>query len=494
MKYQPTIGLEIHLHLKTKSKMFCSCANDDLAKANTNICPVCTAQPGALPVINQQAIDWTALLGLALHSEIAPRFNFERKNYFYPDLPKGYQITSSSNPPCIGGYVQVGDRQIHLNHIHLEEDTGRLHHDTENKNTLVDLNRAGAPLVELVTEPEITSGAQAKAFCQELQLILRCLGIADADMEKGQMRCEVNVSLRPNSSKKLGTKVEVKNLNSFRAVERSIDYEIKRQTEILAAGQKVSQENRGWRDDQNQTVSQRVKEEAHDYRYFPEPDLPPITFDQDHYEKLRAKLPELPIQKRQRFITEYGFNPEDAYLLTTDLDLADYTEKVVSELQEWITSVEGVEGSATEIWDNNKKKIIKILSGWLTSSLFMLLNEAKIKIKDLKITPENLAELVTLAYQNKVNNLTGKKILKIMFDTGGDPSHIMEDHDLSQTSDSADLKQIIAKIIADNPKQLADYRAGKVVLFQYFVGQVMRQTKGTADPEIIHKLLKEKLD
>ncbi|MEK7139144.1 MAG: Asp-tRNA(Asn)/Glu-tRNA(Gln) amidotransferase subunit GatB, partial [Patescibacteria group bacterium] len=312
--YLPTIGMEIHFHLKTKSKMFCSCANEYLAAPNKNICPVCTAQPGALPVPNAQAIEWVGLIGLALGCKLASQFNFERKNYFYPDLPKGYQITSANQPPCLGGSIMVGSKKIRVNHVHLEEDTGSLKHSADGKSSLVDLNRAGAPLVELVSEADMVNGWEAKTFCQELQLILRTLGVADADMEKGQMRCEVNISVRPKGQSEWGTKVEIKNLNSFRTVEKAIDYEIERQSARLESGETVSQATRGWDEKKQQTVSQRTKESAHDYRYFPEPDIPPLTFDQDHFEQLQAQLPELPIAKRQRFEAEYGFTAEDARL------------------------------------------------------------------------------------------------------------------------------------------------------------------------------------
>jgi aspartyl-tRNA(Asn)/glutamyl-tRNA(Gln) amidotransferase subunit B len=494
LKYLPTIGLEIHVHLKTKSKMFCGCANQDLAETNTNICPVCTAQPGTLPVMNQQAIEWTRLLGLALDSEILPQFNFERKNYFYPDLPKGYQITSATNPPCKGGYLMVGEKKIRINHVHLEEDTGSLKHSADGKASLVDLNRAGTPLVELVTEPDMTNGWETKTFCQELQLLFRTLGIADADMEKGQMRCEVNISLHPEKQKELGTKVEIKNLNSFRAVERAIDYEIKRQTEALNKGEKIIQETRGWDENQQTTVSQRTKEESHDYRYFPEPDLPPITFSQKDYEKLLAQLPELPQKKRERFMTEYGFTAEDARLLTADKDLANFVEEVVSELKAWLISLETVEGSEEEIWEKNKNKLMRLLGGWLTSELFKLMNQSNILIKDLKITPENFAEFITLVYQNKVNSSAAQKILKVMFDQGSDPSQVMESENLGQLSDETELEKIVDLVIKNNPEQVTKYQNGKTNVFQFFVGLVMKESKGKANPEIVHKLLKSKLD
>ncbi|MBI5621889.1 Asp-tRNA(Asn)/Glu-tRNA(Gln) amidotransferase subunit GatB [Candidatus Falkowbacteria bacterium] len=498
MKYLPTIGMEIHLHLNTKSKMFCGCANTELAPPNTNICPICTAQPGALPVINRQAVEWTALLGLAVNGAIQPEFRFERKNYFYPDLPKGYQITSANHPPIVGGDIAVGGRKIRINHIHLEEDTGSLKHDSQGLPaaagrgqgvTLVDLNRSGAPLLELVSEADMTNGWEAKTFCQELQLIVRTLGIADADMEKGQMRCEVNISLRPDQQKEFGTKVEIKNLNSFRVVERSIDYEIERQGQLLDTGEKVTQETRGWDEKKQATVSQRTKESSHDYRYFPEPDLPPLTCDQTHYEKLQAQLPELPIAKRARFETEYGFTAEDARLLTADAPLASFTENTISELQAWLVSLETVEGNPEEIWDKNKKKLIKLLGGWLTSELFKLINEANASMAELKITPENFAEFITLVYQNKVNSTAAQKILRMMFERGSDPSDIMNQEDLAQLDDSAEIAKIITRVIAENPDNVAKYRSGKTNVLQFFVGQVMKETKGKANPEMVQKLL-----
>jgi len=493
MTYQPTIGLEIHLHLKTKSKMFCNCPNRYNPRPNEDICPVCTAQPGTLPVINKQAVEWTALLGLALNCKLAEQFNFERKNYFYPDLPKGYQITSASNPPCLGGYIKINNKKIRVNHIHLEEDTGRLQHSTDNKFSLVDLNRAGAPLVELVTEPDMTSGGQAKTFCQELQLILRTLNIADADMEKGQMRCEVNISLAPEKAKKLGTKVEIKNLNSFRAVERAIDYEIERQGKLLETDGKVVQETRGWDENKGTTVSQRSKEEAHDYRYFPEPDLPPVTFDQNYFEKLQAELPELPLAKRERFTSEYGFSTEDARLLSNDKDLANYVEEVISELKAWLISLESVEGSEEEIWEKNKKKLVKLVGGWLTNELFKLMNESGTPAAELKITPENFAEFITLVYQNKVNSTAAQKILKIMFARGSDPSDIMETENLGQMDSEDEIGSIVEKVIKNNPDQVTQYKAGKTAVLQYLVGMVMKESKGKANPGIVQKLLKDRL-
>lgn len=471
--------------------MFCGCANEYFAAPNKNICPVCTGQPGALPVPNRQAIEWTALVGLALGCKLADQFSFERKNYFYPDLPKGYQITSTSQPPCIGGKLKIGDRTIRINHIHLEEDTGSLKHTATG--TLVDLNRAGAPLVELVTEADLTNGWETKTFCSELQQVLRSLSVADADMEKGQMRCEVNISVRPEGQEKWGTKAEIKNLNSFRSVERAIDYEIKRQSELLDAGEKVIQETRGWDEQNQQTVSQRVKEEAHDYRYFPEPDIPPLTFDQHHYDQLAAKLPELPSAKRQRFQDEYSFTAEDARVLTDSPAVAEFTEQALSELREWISTADS-SATAEELWQQHRPKLAKLVSSWLTSELFKLLYEKNQTIDQVNLTPENFAELLTMIWQHKINSSAGQKVLRIMIETGRDPSDIVTTENLAQVDDEGELIAAVQRVIAANPTQVAQYRAGKTNILQFLIGMVMKETKGKANPETVHKLLLAALD
>jgi len=492
--YQPVIGLEIHFQLKTKSKMFCSCANQEVGEPNTFICPICSGQPGTLSVANRQAVEWVVLIGLAVGGEMQPSFRFERKNYFYPDLPKGYQITSANYPPTVGGSITVGDKPIRIHHVHLEEDTGKLTHSADGQYSLVDLNRAGAPLVELVSEADFVNGWEAKTFCHELQLILRTLQVSDADMEKGQMRCEVNVSLRPEGQEAYGTKVEIKNINSFRAVEKAIDYEIARQTALLEKGEAVAAETRGWDEDKHQTVGQRLKEEAGDYRYFPEPDLPAIALDQDLYERLSGQLPELPAKKRQRFIDEYGFSLDDARLLTVDGPTADYVEQVISELRAWLVSLEGVSGSADDIWQNNKKKLIKLVGGWLTTGLFGLLKEKGQVMTNVTITPENFAEFITLIYQNKINSTAGQVILKEMLATGGDPSDIMSTKDLGQVEDEGQLTTIINQVIRDNPDIVGQYKKGKKTVIQFLVGQAMKISKGKASPTAIHSLLATALD
>ncbi|MCX6762279.1 MAG: Asp-tRNA(Asn)/Glu-tRNA(Gln) amidotransferase subunit GatB, partial [Candidatus Moranbacteria bacterium] len=388
MKYKPTIGMEVHVELATESKMFCECKNElGLDRIpNTNICPICTGQPGALPAANEKAIEYVVKAGLALGSEIAEVSKFDRKNYFYPDLPKGYQISQYDQPLCLGGFLKIGEKKIGITRIHLEEDTGKLIHQKGNDFSLVDFNRSGVPLMELVTEPDIESAQEAKKFCEQLQLILRYIGISDADMEKGQMRCEANISISANE--KLGTKVEVKNLNSFKVVEKAIEYEIKRQAELLDEGKEIAQETRGWDESKMITFSQREKESAHDYRYFPEPDLPPLEIGGEFVEKIRAKLPELPAQKIKRFQKEYNISDYDAGVLVRDKKLSEFFEESLSEAQE-------LSGSGD--------KIAKLTANYILTEIRKYLDE-KTTISDLKLTSENFGELMSIIDKDKINS------------------------------------------------------------------------------------------
>src|SRR3989344_7498130 len=418
--YQPVIGLEIHVELKTKTKMFCGCLNDpDEKHPNINVCPICLAHPGTLPTINKKAVEAVLKLGLALNSEIPETSKFDRKNYFYPDLPKGYQISQYDQPLVLGGELN----NIRLRRIHLEEDTASLIHG-EKGESLVDFNRAGIPLMELVTEPVIKSGEEAVAFAGELRLILRYLDISDADMEKGQMRVEANVSVSKNSE--LGTKVEVKNLNSFRSVGEAINYEIKRQEEVLEKGELIVHETRGWDEIHKKTKHQRAKEEAHDYRYFPEPDLPPFDLKKFNHKELKSSLPELPDQKRERFTKEFLLNPEQIEILISDPELSHYFEKSVSELFSGKSELE-------------KTKSIQLLFNYLTSDLKGLINEKNITAAELKITPENFADLVVLIIKNEISSRTAKDVLKEMNETGLDPRQIIEKKGLSQISDKESI-------------------------------------------------------
>ncbi|MFH1392697.1 MAG: Asp-tRNA(Asn)/Glu-tRNA(Gln) amidotransferase subunit GatB [bacterium] len=436
-KYQPVIGLEVHVQLKTESKMFCGCKNNsEEKKPNFNVCPICLGHPGTLPVINKEAVKKVLKTAKALNCQIAEISQFSRKSYFYPDLPKGYQISQYDLPLSEKGELN----KIRIRRIHLEEDTGRLIH--KNNKTLIDFNRSGAPLMELVTEPDIKSAKQAKKFCQDLQLILRYLKVSDANMEKGEMRCEVNVSLKGK-----GPKVEIKNLNSFKAVEKSIEYETKRQTNA----KKIIQETRGWDENKQETFSQRSKESAHDYRYFPEPDLPPLKLSVISYQ-----LSEMPQAKKARFLKEYNLPEQDINILIQNKNLADYFEQIASELE--------------------NKKLIKLAVNYL------------IKIKDnfKKITGENFAEFIGLINQGEISSSAADIILHEMQKTGGDPSQIIEAKDLKQESD---LDAVIKKIINNNPKAIQDFKAGKKQALKFLIGKIMFATRGKANPQIAEKIL-----
>ena len=505
-KYIPVIGMEIHAELKTQTKMFCTCQNGyELQKEpNQNICPICMSHPGMLPTINKQAIKWTILVGLALNCKIAKQTKFDRKNYFYPDLPKGYQISQYDQPLTYSGKLEINGKEVGITRVHLEEDTGKLAHGANS--SLVDLSRAGTPLIELVTDPVIESASEAKDFCQMYQQILRYLEISDADMEKGQMRCEANISMqeagkfvidgsevKPLLDYNLNPKSELKNINSFKAMERAVEYEIKRQTKALENNEPLVQETRGWDDDKQKTFSQRVKETAADYRYFPEPDLPPLNISDELITELTGTLPELPHQKLRRFVSQFNLKLEDAKILISDKDLASFTEQVISELIGWLISLPETDGTEEEIWAREGKKLSKIISNWLISRLFKHLNDEKTAIKDSKITPENFAEFITLIYHSKINNLTAQKVLEQMFKTGDSPMEIVSQGGLEQVDDQDKLEKIIEVIISNNEKVVADYRAGKEVALKFLMGQTMKETKGQANPQTIEDILKKKL-
>lgn len=500
-KYDIIIGLEIHAELKTRSKMFCECDNNAEGKEpNTTVCPICLGHPGTLPLPNRQAIEWTLLLGLGLHCRINQLSKFDRKNYFYPDLPKGYQISQYDIPFVYGGFLEVNGESVAITRIHLEEDTGKSTHPAGKPYSLMDFNRAGTPLVELVTEPVLKDALTTKKFCQKYQQILRYLDISNADMEKGEMRCEANVSvqekgrwkyeggcvIKPLGDYKLNPKAEIKNINSFKAIEKAIEYEIARQVDAIENGEKLVQETRGWNEEKGVTVSQRIKETSADYRYFPEPDIPPINITDHWIGQIKAKLIELPPAKVKRFVDEYSLSEYDAEILAGDKDLADYSEHVISELRAWIDA-------DNDDWERQKIKLAKITANWLISELFKHLKEAGLGIKDLKITAENFAELIILIYQDKINSSAGQTILKVMFEKGGDPTNIMRDMGLEQMDDEVALEKIAQEIITKNPAQVGQFKAGKENVLQFFVGQTMAATKGKANPKIVLELFKKLL-
>ena len=465
--YKPTIGLEIHAELKTKTKMFCDCLNDPLEKrANKNICPICTGQPGTLPVINKEAVDMVIKTGLALNCQIAEKTWFERKNYFYPDLPKNYQITQYEAPICKNGKLN----KVRIQRIHLEEDTGRLVHSGDS--SLVDFNRAGIPLMELVTEPDIVSAEQAKKFAQELQLILRYLGVSDADMEKGQMRVEANISLNK------GTKVEIKNLNSFKAVERALNYEIERQKDVLNSGEKIIHETRGWNEIKQKTFSQRAKETSEDYRYFPEPDLPPLEISKKDIKKIKAEIPEMPQAKRKRFKKEYRIPQSNIETLIVNKNFGDFFEASISELKAWLKS-----GKIK----TNIQPLIKLTANYIITEF------PKFTGKEIKITAENFAELIYLTFTSEISSSGAQDVLREMFKKGGDPSQIIDRKKLKQVSKEKDLEKIVEKIIKNNPQPVKDYKKGKENTLQFLIGQAMKESRGKANPRIAGNLIKKKL-
>lgn len=493
MKYHVTIGMEVHAELKTASKMFCRCKNGLglETEPNIHICPVCTGQPGTLPVPNRQAIESVQRVGLALGCTLRLKSKFDRKNYFYPDIPKGYQISQFDEPFCEKGEMKVDEggetKTFRITRIHMEEDTGKSLHPAGANYTLVDFNRAGVPLMELVTEPDITTGKEARAFCQKLQQTLRYLDVSDADMEKGQMRCEVNISLYEDGKDRLsGTKAEIKNLNSFKTVERAVEYEIKRQTALLEAGEKVVQETRGWDEVKQATVSQRKKESAHDYRYFPEPDIPPFEFDQAYVENLRQTLPEMSDVKIKRFVEEYALPEADAVILTSEREFAAYFETVVSELIEKIQSKEITAPL---------ERAVKLANNYMLTELRKHLTENNQSIADMPITPENYAEFIGLVADGKINSSAAQTVLAEMYRGGdNDPSHIVERLNLLQVSDSSELEKVVDTVLAANAQSVVDFQAGKQNALQFLMGQVMKEMKGKANPPLVLELLRKKLN
>lgn len=510
MKLETIIGLEFHVQLNTISKMFCGCLNIvDKFAPNTNICPICTGQPGTLPTVNQQAVEMGMRAALALNCTINQFTKFDRKNYFYPDLPKGYQISQFDKPLAEHGAYIINFRtddglagrlddetqlkQIGIIRLHLEEDSAKSIHDSKTKSTLIDFNRGGTPLIEIVTAPDLSSPAEAKTFAQELQLLMRYLNISEANMEQGQLRCDANISLRPVGDHQLYPKTEIKNINSFRALEKALEYEINRQKSLWLENKAPNfSSTRGWDDNQQITVLQRTKEDAADYRYFPEPDIPPLTFTDEQINKQKIELGELPQQKRFRFMDVYQLSPEDTKILTLEKDTANYTENVISELENWALDLEKVKNAEIS-WQNDKNKLIKLTANWLINNLLTQMNENGITFSELKITAENFAELITLLFQKKINSTNGVKVLSVMMEKGGDPSHIIEDLNLGQEDDDDLLKKIITQTINNFPEQVAQYRQGKETVIKFLLGQAMKISGGKINPQKTEEKLIEQI-
>lgn len=485
-EYEAVIGMEVHVESKTNSKMFCSCINGRglETQPNINICPICTGHPGTLPVPNREALVKLARFGQALNCHISDYTWFERKSYFYPDLPKGYQITQYERPLCYEGNIEIltskGPKYIRITRIHMEEDTGKLSHI--NGKTVVDYNRAGLPLMELVTEPDIRNAEEAKIFCEELQLILRYLDISDGDMDKGQMRCEVNISLREKGTEAFGTKVEIKNLNSFRVVEQAIEYEIIRQTEVLERGESVVQETRGWDDGKAITFSQRKKENAHDYRYFVEPDIPPFE-TKDIVSDAASISAELPIAKRKRFMSEYQLASQQVEILVRNKVLADYFEQTISELKAWMIS------ETKEFTAEESLKLIKLSANYLLTELIKHYAEKGLTFDKSPISAENYAEFIKIVFSGEVSSTGAQTLLSHMLETGSNPSDIVESQGLKQVSDTNALQSIVDKVIEEHPQIVLDYQNGNENVIQFLVGQVMRHSKGSANPQVAKQLL-----
>ena len=484
MKYDVIIGIETHIQLNTQSKMFCGCSTDVWrAEPNTRVCPVCLGLPGALPVANKSALDKAMLVGAALGSTIADACKFDRKNYFYPDLAKGYQISQYDQPINVGGSVMVNGESIGLIRAHLEEDVGKLSHDGDF--SLVDFNKGGIPLLEIVSEPVIRSASQAKAYVQALRQIMRYIGVNDGNLERGVMRADVNISLQEPGKwqykdgefmladgYRLSNRTEIKNLNSFRSIERAVEYEISRQAKLLDAGKSIVQETRGWDDIKGVTTSQRTKEEAHDYRYFPEPDLPPLEIDEAWKSEIMQQLPELPNAKYNRFVAQYGLSDYDARLLVEEREVADWYEKA--------SNAFGSDKAAT-----------KIVANWVLGEIARLQNVNQNFVYESKLKPEQLAEVLALLSENKISGANAKELVAELYDKAGDVKALVADRGLEQVSDSEDLEPIARTVIENNPDAVEKIRAGKTATIQFLVGQVMKETRGRANPATVTDLLQE---
>ncbi len=475
MRFEPVIGLEVHAQLKTKTKIFCSCSTKFGAPPNKNTCPVCTGMPGVLPVLNKQAVSFAIRCALATNCAIAHESRFDRKNYFYPDLPKGYQISQYAMPIAEHGHLDIesenGNRTtIGITRIHMEEDAGKLIHDAARSKTMVDLNRTGVPLVEIVSEPDIRSPKEAGAYLRKLHSIVQYIDVCDGNMEEGSFRCDANISLRPVGEKKFGTRTELKNLNSFRHVEKALQYEIERQAYILEDGKKIVQETRLWDPAKSRTISMRSKEEAHDYRYFPEPDLVPLIVDDQWIAKEKENLPELPEKRKARFIADYKIPSYDAEVLTSTRELADYFETASKNIK-------------------NKKQV----SHWVMGPVLGLLKAKSTDIKNSPVSPEMLAELITLIENRTITAGAAKTVFEEMISSDKNPVTIVKEKGLEQVKDNTELENIINQVIEANPNELEAYKKGKTKLFSFFMGQIMKKTRGKADPAAVTELLKTKL-
>ncbi len=474
MEYEPVIGLEVHAQLKTKTKIFCNCSTEFGAPPNTHTCPVCLGMPGVLPVLNKKVVEYTLRMALATNCSIERESRFARKNYFYPDLPKGYQISQYELPIAQNGFVNIEidgqEKKIGITRIHMEEDAGKLSHDPSRPVSMVDFNRTGVPLIEIVSEPDIRLPEEAGAYLRQIRSILRYIDISDGNMEEGSFRCDANISIRPKGVETLGIRTELKNLNSFKHVEKALHYEINRQKEILMEQGTVIQETRLWDPDKNRSTSMRGKEDAHDYRYFPDPDLLPLVIDEQWINSVAKALPELPDKKRQRFMDEYHLPSNDADFLTSSLEIANYFEACVKDFP-------------------NPKQV----ANWIMGSLMALLNTEGKSIGQSPVSPKNLADLLKLLEEGVISGKIAKTVFEEMAGTGKPPKDIVEEKGLVQVTDESAIKEVVSKVLDGCNKEVEAYKNGKTKLLGFFVGQVMKETRGKANPKIVNKILKKLL-
>lgn len=477
-KYTTVIGLEVHAELKTKSKAFCSCSTEFGATPNTHVCPVCLGMPGALPVLNKQVVEFAIRAGLALNCEIQKFNKFDRKNYFYPDLAKNYQISQWEEPICLRGHIDVNvngeEKRIGITRIHMEEDAGKLVHSgatiSTSDSSAVDYNRAGVPLIEIVSEPDMRSAEEARAYMENLKAILEYTDVCDCKMQEGSLRCDANISIMPEGSKEFGTRAEIKNLNSFKALVRAIEYEVERQKEVIEDGGHVVQETRTWDDAKGVTLSMRSKEEAHDYRYFPEPDLVPVEIDDAWINRVKGELPELPVQRQARLMEQFGLSDYDARLIVSTKAMAEYFDRAVT-----------------------VSKDAKLVANWLLGDVSAWLNNENKEISEFQVSAEHLGELTNLLKDNVLSSKLAKKVFAEMLKEDKSPKQLVKDLGLEQVSDTGAIEKFVDEALAENPQSVADYKAGKDKAIGFLVGQIMKKSKGKANPGMVQQLLKQKL-
>ncbi len=473
-KYETVIGLEVHLELSTASKIFCACSTSFGSEPNSNVCPVCLGQPGVLPVLNEEVVDRAIQAALALNCSLASYSKFDRKNYFYPDLPKAYQISQYDLPLAENGHLEIeidGEKKvIGITRIHLEEDAGKLVHGEDGQHSFVDYNRTGVPLIEIVSEPDMRSPQEAKLYLEKLKRYLEYTEVSDCKMEEGSLRCDANISIRPLGSKEFGTRIELKNMNSFKAIERALEYEVERQIEEVAAGKKITQETRRFDEAKQQTFSMRSKEDAHDYRYFPDPDLPPVEISSQWIARIQESMPELPDARLNRFVVELNLSAYDARVITSSKPLANFFEECLKLYPD-----------------------AKIVANWIMGELLRLLKDNNMQVDNLKITPDYLAELLVLQKEGVISGKIAKDIFKESFTTGKKPATIVEEKGLKQISDTSFLENLVQEVILNNPQPVQEYRQGKKKAFGFLVGQVMKATKGQANPQVVNEILRKRI-